>query len=535
MTVASASWRTWVGFSAMAAGMFLAILDIQIVASSLVDIAVDLHIPADRLSYLQTAYLIAEVIAIALTGWLTRGLSTRGLFCAGLGGFICASAACAASTSYPALVGWRFAQGLFGGVLIPSVFSAAMLMFPLRQQGLATVIAGTFAMLAPTIGPFIGGWITETLSWHWLFLINIAPGILMAVLVAWTVRIDTPRPATLRKVDGTALVGLIAFLATLELVLKEAPHRGWASPLTLGLTAICCVSGVLTIRRCMTHADPLIDLGVLRDRSFAVGAVYSFVLGMALFGATYLMPLFLGLVRGHGPLEIGTIMMVTGAAQLVTAPAAIWIEQRVAPRALTACGYALFAGGLAANAVATPAWDFGELFPRESLSAGRKVLSVTDLTGQIRRLLEKQVGQIWVTGEVTNLRVQSSGHLYFTLKDANAHLTVYLKQDIPARFHFNANPRITPIVAIADEGWTITTRARFANADTVGDRGAHGYDNALPSMGAIFVGAGPAFRRGVTVPPFQNIHVYPLLAAILGVTPARVDGSLDSVRALLRR
>ena len=126
-------------------------------------------------------------------------------------------------------------------------------------------------------------------------------------------------------------------------------------------------------------------------------------------------------------------------------------------------------------------------------------------------------------------------YVYRRLKDANAHLTVYLKQDIPARFHFNANPRITPIVAIADEGWTITTRARFAKAATAGDRGAHGYDNALPSMGAIFVGAGPAFRRGVTVPPFQNIHVYPLLAAILGVTPARVDGSLDSVRALLRR
>lgn len=125
-------------------------------------------------------------------------------------------------------------------------------------------------------------------------------------------------------------------------------------------------------------------------------------------------------------------------------------------------------------------------------------------------------------------------YVYAKLKNANPHLTVYRKDEIPARFHFKANARITPIVAIAEEGWSITTHKAFATADTVGNRGAHGYDNALLSMGAILVGAGPGLRRGVTVPPLQNVHVYPLLAALLGITPARVDGSLDSVRALLR-
>ena len=128
-----------------------------------------------------------------------------------------------------------------------------------------------------------------------------------------------------------------------------------------------------------------------------------------------------------------------------------------------------------------------------------------------------------------------AAYVYRQLKDANPHLAVYRRADVPARLHFNANPRITPIVGIADEGWTIMSRTQGALYNWAANKGAHGYDNLLSSMGALFVAAGPAFKRGLTVPAFQNIHVYPLLAALLGVSPAPVDGSLDSVRVLLRR
>ena len=139
------SFTSFLGFLAMCAGMFLAILDIQIVASSLIEIQADLRIPADRLSYLQTIYLIAEIIAIAVSGRLARALSTRWLFTIGLVGFVTASGACAASQSYQALYAARAVQGFFGGVLIPTVFSAVFLMFPLKRQALATAIAGSFA------------------------------------------------------------------------------------------------------------------------------------------------------------------------------------------------------------------------------------------------------------------------------------------------------------------------------------------------------------------------------------------------------
>ena len=241
--------RAWIGFGAMAVGMFLAILDIQIVASSLIDIQADLRIPADRLSYLQTTYLIAEVIAIAVTGWLTRAFSLRWLFTGGLIGFVIASIACAVATTYPMLYTFRFAQGLFGGVLIPTVFSATLLMFPRERQTLATVIGGGLAMLAPTLGPVVGGWITETLSWHWLFLINVVPGLIAAVLVATLVRVDKPDLARLRRLDWLTLLLAAVALGALELTLKEAPGRGWLSPVVLGLAMLCLASGGVAIRR----------------------------------------------------------------------------------------------------------------------------------------------------------------------------------------------------------------------------------------------------------------------------------------------
>jgi len=122
---------------------------------------------------------------------------------------------------------------------------------------------------------------------------------------------------------------------------------------------------------------------------------------------------------------------------------------------------------------------------------------------------------------------------YRRLKGAHPHLQVYRKGELPARLHYNANARITPLVTIADEGWTLTTRAVAARLGPPRG-GAHGFDNLLPSMGALFVAAGPDFRTGAVVPPFQNIHVYSLLARLLGVTPAPNDGSPDSTRVLLR-
>ncbi len=345
----------WLGFAALTLGLFMAVLDIQIVVTSLPEISEALGIPADRMSWVQTAYLVAEVIAIPLTGLLTRALGLRRLFVVAILVFTAASIACAASRGFEALVAGRIVQGFAGGVLIPVVFSAVFLLFPERQQGLATTVGGVMAVLAPTVGPLLGGYITQTWSWPWLFLVNVLPGLGAALVAAFALPRDDGERAALRRLDGSGLVLMAIALAALEIGLKQAPRHGWSSPGVLGLLALALVAGIAFVRRTLRRDAPVVDLAALADRDFAIGCLLSFVLGLGLYGSVYLMPVFLAFVREHGPLEIGRVMLVTGAAQLVTAPIAVELEKRVDGRLLMLFGFALFATGLGMSGFQT--WE----------------------------------------------------------------------------------------------------------------------------------------------------------------------------------
>jgi DHA2 family multidrug resistance protein len=353
---------TWIGFAMMCLGMFMAILDVQVVATSLPTIQSALAIPPDHMSWVQTAYLIAEVIAIPLTGFLTRALSMRWLFVLAVAVFTLASLGCAASGSFAMLIAWRVLQGFSGGTLIPGVFSAVFLLFPVQRQGLATTIAGVLAVLAPTVGPIVGGWITQTYSWHWLFLINVAPGIVSAVVASLLLAKAPMQPGEVRTLDIPSLTFLAIALAALEIALKEAPTRGWISGFILTLLALSFASSVGFVGRTLSASRPVVNLRTFADRSFAIGCILSFVLGIGLFGSVYLMPVFLAFVRGHNALEIGRIMLVTGVAQLLIAPIAVALEQRLDARLLTAAGFGLFAVGLGLSGLQTPQTDFDMMF-----------------------------------------------------------------------------------------------------------------------------------------------------------------------------
>jgi DHA2 family multidrug resistance protein len=357
-----AGFKIWFGFSLMCLGMFMAILDIQVVATSLPTIQSALGISPDAMSWIQTSYLIAEIVAIPLTGWLTRTLSMRWLFVAAITLFTIASIGCASSDDFKKLIVFRILQGFAGGTLIPAVFAAVFLLFEQRLQSIATMIAGIMAVLAPTVGPVVGGWITDTYSWHWLFLINVLPGLIACMCTPLLL----PRQATnfseVAKLDALSLIMMALALASLEIGLKQAPHDGWFSLSCVGLFSLSILSGLLFARRTLKAAHPIVDLNALRDRQFAIGCALSFCLGIGLFGSVYLMPVFLAFVRDNDALEIGSIMLVTGAAQLIAAPLAVILEKRVEARLLTIIGFSVFALGLGLSMSETRETDFDGMF-----------------------------------------------------------------------------------------------------------------------------------------------------------------------------
>jgi DHA2 family multidrug resistance protein len=376
----SSSRHSWLGFTMMCLGLFMAILDIQIVAAALPRIATSLHAPLDELSWVQTSYLITEVIAIALSGRLARALSTRWLFAGAALGFVLTSLACGLSHDYVTLIVWRTLQGLFAGTMVPTVFAAGYKMFPKALHARAILIAGGLAMLAPSIGPYLGGYVAEKLTWNWLFFINVPIGLAIAAVVAAVVRVDRPDRNAWRTVDGVAFVALSVSLASLQILLKVAPEDQWVALRDYALVFVTIATGALFIRRCRNTQEALVDLAPLRTLGFTIASTYNFVLGFALFASLYVMPLFLGFVRFHTPLEIGEIMTVMGAAQLIAAPLATLADRRLPARLVVAIGFGLFAAGALANAFQTPTTDFGGLVVPQILRGAALLFCIVPIT-----------------------------------------------------------------------------------------------------------------------------------------------------------
>jgi DHA2 family multidrug resistance protein len=351
------------GYLIMVIGLFMAILDIQIVASSLGEIQASLSASLDEISWVQTAYLIAEVIMIPLTSWLVKVFSTRNVFSVTCALFTIASAACAFAWNLESMIVFRAIQGFFGGALIPTVFSSIFLIFPKSEQGKATILAGLVATMAPTLGPTLGGWITNHFSWQWLFLINIIPGVFVSLSVLRFVHIDRPQLDKLKNFDfiGFGLVSL--GLGCLETILKNGSKKDWfESSFITSLSVIAATSFLFFIYQELRNKSPLVELRAFKDPNFSIGCFLSFGLGVGLFGCVYLMPVFLTTVKGFNSLQIGLIMCVTGVFQFFSGPLAGILEKKMDPRLMLSLGISCFGIGTLSNGFLTPDAGFDELF-----------------------------------------------------------------------------------------------------------------------------------------------------------------------------
>jgi DHA2 family multidrug resistance protein len=358
--------RKFTLFFLMAIGQFMALLDTQIVAASISDIQAGLAAAPDESSWIQTAYLMAEIVMIPLSGWLSRAFSTRWLFTVSAAAFTLSSIACGCAWNIQSMIVARAIQGFVGGAMIPTVFATGYALFTGKKRALIPAILGMLSSVAPTVGPTLGGWLTDEFSWHWLFFVNIVPGLIITFTIPFFESIDEPDLSMLRKFDLLGLILLAVSLGSLEYVLEEGYRWNWLDDDTIrNLTWTSVVTGGLFVWRSLVHPSPIVDLRVLKSRTFAVACLFIFITGFGLFGGVFVLPLFLARVAGYDARQIGEAVFVAGLSQVLVAPLIARLMQKIDARLMIFVGLSVFAFGLWLSAFVTSQWQGGEfLWPQ---------------------------------------------------------------------------------------------------------------------------------------------------------------------------
>jgi DHA2 family multidrug resistance protein len=373
--------RRMIAFLAMCFGMFMAFLDIQVVSASLTEIQAGLAASSDEINWVQTAYLMAEVVAIPLSGFLSRALGTRVMFAGAAAGFTVASLMCGLSSTMGEMILWRAVQGFIGGGMVPTVFASAYIIFPRSRMALITPMIGLVATLAPTIGPTVGGYLTDALSWHWLFFINIVPGIAVTIAAITLIDFDKPDLSLFEHFDWTGLIFMALFLGALEYVLEDGPRYDWFEDSTIFLAAVVSAgSAAIFFARVLTARQPIVDLRAFADRNFALGSMFSFVLGIGLYGLTYLYPVYLGQIRGYNALMVGETMFISGVTMFLSAPIVGRLVTKIDPRLMLSFGFAVVALSNWQVTYLTRDWDFWQLFVPQMLRGVGMMFAIVPIT-----------------------------------------------------------------------------------------------------------------------------------------------------------
>jgi MFS transporter, DHA2 family, multidrug resistance protein len=376
------SARKFLIFGVMAFGQFMALIDIQIVAASLNDIQAGLSAAPEEISWIQTGYLIAELVMIPLSAFLSQALSTRWLFVASAGLFTVASALCGAAWDIESMILFRVIQGFVGGAMVPLVFATGFVMFSGPQRAMIPAILGMVSVLAPTLGPTVGGWLTDTIGWRSIFYINIVPGIAITVLAASLIRVDRPNLSMLKRIDYSHFVSMALFLGALQYVLEEGPKYEWFTEPSIAIAAwLSAVAFALFLERSFRSSAPIVNLSPFRRPTFTFACTFNFVIGFGLYASTYLIPVFLGQVRGFTSMQIGATVFVTGIAQIASTVIAARLSQRVDPRKTITAGLILFSLSLWLTSFIDPEWGFDAFLVPQALRGFAVMLCIVPSVG----------------------------------------------------------------------------------------------------------------------------------------------------------
>lgn len=338
------SLRTWIGVLASMLGAFMAVLDIQITNASLQQIQASLGATLEEGSWISTAYLVAEIVVIPLTGWLSRVFSLKRYLLVNTALFIFFSICCAWAWNLNSMIIFRAAQGFTGGVLIPSALTIVLTCLPPSKQPAGLAAFAVSAVFAPSIGPTVGGWLTENFSWQYNFYINSIPGLLMLTGIWYGINPQRPQLSLLKEGDWWGIITMAIGLGSLQVVLEEGSRKDWFhSPLILRLSIVAAIFLILFFWIEFTSKRRFINLRLLGRRNFGLASIVNVSLGVGLYGSIYILPLYLAQIQQYNALQIGQVLMWAGIPQLFIIPFIPRLMQRIDARFLVALGVTLFA------------------------------------------------------------------------------------------------------------------------------------------------------------------------------------------------
>lgn len=373
------SRRDWIAVMSAMLGAFMAVLDIQITNSSLKDIQGALSATLEEGSWISTSYLVAEIIMIPLTAWLVQLLSARRLAVWVSIGFLFSSLLCSFAWNLESMIVFRAMQGFTGGALIPLAFTLTLIKLPDHHRAKGMALFAITATFAPSIGPTLGGWLTESWGWEYIFYINIPPGLLMIAGLLYGLEKKPPHWELLKSTDYAGIVTLAMGLGCLQVFLEEGHRKDWLeSSLIVQLGSVAVVSLILFVILQLSRPNPLINLGILRERNFGLTSVASLGMGLGLYGSIYLLPLYLAQIQNYNALQIGQVIMWMGIPQLFLIPLVPKLMKVIAPKLLCAAGFALFGISSFASGALNPDFAGDQFHPIQIIRAlGQPMIMVT--------------------------------------------------------------------------------------------------------------------------------------------------------------
>ena len=324
-------------------GAFMAILNIQVVNTSLADIQGGIGTGIDNGGWISTAYLIGEIIVIPLSGWLSEVFSLRRYFIVNTILFLFFSASCGLVTNFPQMVVLRALQGFSGGVLIPLALNCVFTLLPLRSRPTGFALFALTATVAPAIGPSIGGYITDLYNWRWIFFLNLVPGAVMLPALFWGLK---PSPMQLKKFGQGDWFGVITIaigLGALQIVLEEGNKDDWfGSTFILRTSIISAIALAAFFAIELRGKNPLINLYLFKDRNFALAGIANTALGFTLYSSIFLIPLYLSQAHGYDANQSGAVLAWIGLPQMLIIPLMPPLMKRVDPRLILFLGFVAF-------------------------------------------------------------------------------------------------------------------------------------------------------------------------------------------------